>query len=42
MVFVTFFLSKADQLMFAMHFVKGMHPELFLENVSSVSLFYVS
>uniref|UniRef100_H2M4S9 Cytoplasmic dynein 2 heavy chain 1 n=1 Tax=Oryzias latipes TaxID=8090 RepID=H2M4S9_ORYLA len=25
-------LFKADQLMFAMHFVKGMHPELFLEN----------
>ncbi|CAL8361611.1 unnamed protein product [Merluccius merluccius] len=25
-------LFKADQLMFAMHFVKGMHPELFQEN----------
>ncbi|XP_024132434.1 cytoplasmic dynein 2 heavy chain 1 [Oryzias melastigma] len=25
-------LFKADQLMFALHFVKGMHPELFLEN----------
>ncbi|XP_072546992.1 cytoplasmic dynein 2 heavy chain 1 isoform X2 [Salminus brasiliensis] len=25
-------LFKADQLMFALHFVKGMHPELFQEN----------
>uniref|UniRef100_A0A3Q1BV91 Cytoplasmic dynein 2 heavy chain 1 n=1 Tax=Amphiprion ocellaris TaxID=80972 RepID=A0A3Q1BV91_AMPOC len=25
-------LAKADQLMFAMHFVKGMYPELFQEN----------
>ncbi|XP_056467776.1 cytoplasmic dynein 2 heavy chain 1 isoform X1 [Gadus chalcogrammus] len=25
-------LFKSDQLMFAMHFVKGMHPELFQEN----------
>uniref|UniRef100_A0A668AN20 Dynein heavy chain ATP-binding dynein motor region domain-containing protein n=1 Tax=Myripristis murdjan TaxID=586833 RepID=A0A668AN20_9TELE len=25
-------LFKADQLMFAMHFVKGMHPELFQQN----------
>lgn len=29
-------LSQADQLMFAMHFVKGMHPELFQENVSLI------
>uniref|UniRef100_A0A668AED8 Dynein heavy chain ATP-binding dynein motor region domain-containing protein n=1 Tax=Myripristis murdjan TaxID=586833 RepID=A0A668AED8_9TELE len=28
-------LFKADQLMFAMHFVKGMHPELFQQNVST-------
>lgn len=27
-------LSQADQMMFAMHFVKGMHPELFQESVS--------
>uniref|UniRef100_A0A4W3JMF3 Cytoplasmic dynein 2 heavy chain 1 n=1 Tax=Callorhinchus milii TaxID=7868 RepID=A0A4W3JMF3_CALMI len=26
-------LFKADQLMFALHFVRGMHPELFQENV---------
>ncbi len=25
---------QADQLMFALHFVKGMNPELFQENVS--------
>lgn len=25
---------QADQLMFALHFVRGMHPELFQENVS--------
>lgn len=28
-------LSQADQLMFAMYFVKGMYTELFQENVSS-------
>lgn len=28
-------LSQADQLMFAMHFVKGMYPELFQESVST-------
>uniref|UniRef100_A0A3B3B8Z9 Dynein heavy chain ATP-binding dynein motor region domain-containing protein n=1 Tax=Oryzias melastigma TaxID=30732 RepID=A0A3B3B8Z9_ORYME len=33
-------LFKADQLMFALHFVKGMHPELFLENVRSDYFFY--
>ncbi|KAF5921105.1 hypothetical protein HPG69_018505 [Diceros bicornis minor] len=27
-------LFKADQLMFALHFVRGMHPELFQENVA--------
>lgn len=32
--FFFFSLSQADQLMFAMHFVKGMYPELFQENVS--------
>lgn len=26
---------QADQLMFALHFVRGMHPELFQENVSA-------
>ncbi|MXQ96699.1 hypothetical protein E5288_WYG013272 [Bos mutus] len=26
-------LFKADQLMFALHFIRGMHPELFQENV---------
>lgn len=26
--------SQADQLMFAVHFVKGMYPELFQESVS--------
>uniref|UniRef100_A0A8B9KZF7 Cytoplasmic dynein 2 heavy chain 1 n=1 Tax=Astyanax mexicanus TaxID=7994 RepID=A0A8B9KZF7_ASTMX len=31
-------LFKADQLMFALHFVKGMHPELFQENDSQKSL----
>lgn len=35
--FVFFFLPfiQADQLMFALHFVRGMHPELFQENVSA-------
>lgn len=28
-------LFQADQLMFALHFVRGMHPELFQENVSA-------
>uniref|UniRef100_A0A8D0H431 Cytoplasmic dynein 2 heavy chain 1 n=1 Tax=Sphenodon punctatus TaxID=8508 RepID=A0A8D0H431_SPHPU len=28
-------LFKADQLMFALHFVRGMHPELFQDNVSN-------
>lgn len=27
---------QADQLMFALHFVRGMHPELFQENVSQI------
>jgi len=27
-------LLQADQLMFALHFVRGMHPELFQDNVS--------
>ena len=31
---VSFCLPQADQLMFAIHFVKGMHPELLQENVS--------
>lgn len=31
---VSFSLPQADQLMFAMHFVKGMYPDLFQENVS--------
>ena len=26
---------QADQLMFALHFVRGMHPELLQENVSA-------
>lgn len=30
-------LSQADQLMFAMYFVKGMCPELFQESVSIVT-----
>lgn len=35
-LFFFFFLLlfQADQLMFALHFVRGMHPELFQENVS--------
>ncbi|OXB57863.1 hypothetical protein ASZ78_016437 [Callipepla squamata] len=32
-------LFKADQLMFALHFVRGMHPELFQENTSLPSLY---
>uniref|UniRef100_A0A803XTA0 Dynein heavy chain ATP-binding dynein motor region domain-containing protein n=1 Tax=Meleagris gallopavo TaxID=9103 RepID=A0A803XTA0_MELGA len=33
-------LFKADQLMFALHFVRGMHPELFQENVSGIPDMY--
>lgn len=33
-LFPSFSLFQADQLMFAMHFVKGMYPELFQESVS--------
>ncbi len=33
-LFLSFSVSQADQLMFAMHFVKGMYPELFQESVS--------
>lgn len=32
--FIDLSLSQADQLMFAMHFVKGMCPELFQDSVS--------
>ncbi|EMP37963.1 Cytoplasmic dynein 2 heavy chain 1 [Chelonia mydas] len=32
-------LFKADQLMFALHFVRGMHPELFQDNISLPALY---
>lgn len=35
-------LPQADQLMFAMHFVKGMYPELFQENVSWLLFSHIS
>ncbi|MBZ3869929.1 Cytoplasmic dynein 2 heavy chain 1 [Sciurus carolinensis] len=31
--------KQADQLMFALHFVRGMHPELFQENIALPSLY---
>ncbi|XP_056138994.1 cytoplasmic dynein 2 heavy chain 1 [Lampris incognitus] len=34
-------LFKADQLMFAMHFVRGMHPELFQENEWDVFIGFI-
>ncbi|KAF4008811.1 hypothetical protein G4228_000485 [Cervus hanglu yarkandensis] len=32
-------LFKADQLMFALHFIRGLHPELFQENIALPSLY---